>query len=75
MPEPIHSLVAVFAENPRLVANILETHVCDARGRCAGCAGDERLRERWPCGPQGIAVRAQQLIDRVEELARLRRAS
>jgi hypothetical protein len=63
MPDGIHPhpLVAVMAANQPLVNNLLNTHVRDGDGRCAGCAPDPKLRPAWPCGPYGVAERAYAL--------------
>lgn len=44
---------------PEFTARLLADHFPDANGRCAGCAQDDRLREHWPCGLQGLAKQAQ----------------
>lgn len=54
-----HPLVAAMALDQDTVRRILDTHLVDEHGRCAGCAPDPKLRPTFPCGPRGIAEKAQ----------------
>lgn len=66
----VAGFVDELATDPALIARILVEHTRDERGRCEGCALDDRSRPLWPCGPRRLADGAA----RVRAAAGARRA-
>lgn len=67
MTVALRSLASEMAEQPGLPAGLLDVHVDDGTGHCAGCKWWDRPRPVHPCSTRSVAVRALRI--QVEQVA------